>query len=91
VSTLKRQVSSCLYERLALSRDKAGIKRLAREGQHVSKPEDVLKEPLVLEFLGMDEKAEYSESDLESAIISQIERFLLDLGKGFLFDPSSTP
>lgn len=86
VPELKRQVSSCLYERLALSRDKAGIKRLAREGQHVSKPEDILKEPLVLEFLGMDEKAEYSESDLESAIISQIERFLLELGKGFLFE-----
>ena len=86
VPELKRQVASSLYERLALSRNKAGIKRLAQEGQLVSKPEDILKEPLVLEFLGMDEKAEYSESDLETAIINQIERFLLELGKGFLFE-----
>lgn len=86
VPELKRQVASCLYERLALSRNKAGIRRLAQEGQLVSKPEDILKEPLVLEFLGMDEKAEYSESDLETAIINQIERFLLELGKGFLFE-----
>ncbi|MEI8375077.1 MAG: PDDEXK nuclease domain-containing protein [Planctomycetota bacterium] len=86
VPELKRQVASCLYERLALSRDKAGIKRLAQEGQMITRPEDVLKEPLVLEFLGMDEKVEYSESDLESAIISEIERFLLELGKGFLFE-----
>jgi hypothetical protein len=71
VPELRRQVASCLYERLALSRDKAGIKRLAQEGQLVSKPEDILKEPLVLEFLGMDEKAAYSESDLETAIINQ--------------------
>lgn len=86
VPELKRQVASSLYERLALSRDKAGIKRLAQEGQIIARPEDILKEPLVLEFLGMDEKAEYSESDLETAIINQIERFLLELGKGFLFE-----
>lgn len=86
LSELKRQVASSLYERLALSRNKAGIKRLAQEGLLVSKPEDILKEPLVLEFLGMDEKAGYSESDLETAIINQIERFLLELGKGFLFE-----
>ncbi len=85
-SELKLQVASSLYERLVFSRNKAGIKRLAQEGQLVSKPEDILKEPLVLEFLGMDERAEYSESDLETAIISQIERFLLELGKGFLFE-----
>ena len=54
---LKRQKASCLYERLALSRDKAGIKRLAAEGQIVTRPEDVLKEPLVLEFLGLEEKS----------------------------------
>ena len=86
VPELRRQVASCLYERLALSRNKAGIKRLAQEGQIITRPEDILKEPLVLEFLGMDEKAEYSESDLETAIISQIETFLLELGKGFLFE-----
>ncbi|MSR55961.1 MAG: DUF1016 domain-containing protein [Gemmataceae bacterium] len=86
VRELKREFNSGLYERLALSRDKAGIRRLAKEGQLVSQPHDLLKEPLVLEFLGLDERTEYSESDLESAIISRIEQFLLELGKGFLFE-----
>jgi len=83
---LKRQFDSGLYERLALSRDKEGIRKLAREGQTVAQADDLLKEPLVLEFLGLDERSRYSESDLESAIISQIERFLLEMGKGFLFE-----
>ena len=86
LSELKRQKSSSLFERLALSRDKEGVKRLAEKGQIVSKPEDVLKNPYVLEFLGLSEEARYSESDLESAIISNIENFLLELGKGFLFE-----
>ena len=86
VPELRRQKISCLYERLALSRDKAGIKRLAREGQLITKPEDLFKEPLVLEFLGLGEQPRYSESDLESALINQLERFLLELGKGFLFE-----
>lgn len=79
---LKRQFNSGLYERLALSRDKHGIRRLAQEGQAVSKPQDLLKEPYVLEFLGLDEKAKYSETDLEAAIIDKLEHFLLELGKG---------
>lgn len=83
---LKRQFNSGLYERLALSRDKAGILKLASEGQIVGKPEDMLKAPLVLEFLGLSEQARYSESDLENAIINRLERFLLELGKGFLFE-----
>ena len=83
---LKRQFDSGLYERLALSRDKEGIRRLAQEGQTVGQARDLLKEPLVLEFLGLDERSRYSESDLESAIISQIEHFLLEMGKGFLFE-----
>lgn len=86
VRELKRQFDSGLYERLALSRDKEGVRRLAREGQIVSQPQDLLKEPLVLEFLGLSEQARYSESDLEAAIIDQIERFLLELGKAFLFE-----
>lgn len=86
LSELKRQKASALYERLALSRDKKGVKQLAEKGQIVTRPEDVLKEPYVLEFLGLDEKAGYSETDLESAIISHLERFLLELGKGFLFE-----
>jgi predicted nuclease of restriction endonuclease-like (RecB) superfamily len=86
VRELKRQFDSSLYERLALSRDKKGIRKLAEVGQIVAKPGDILKEPIVLEFLGLDEQTRYSESDLESAIIDQIERFLLELGKGFLFE-----
>jgi predicted nuclease of restriction endonuclease-like (RecB) superfamily len=86
VPELRRQKASSLYQRLALSRDKAGVKRLAREGQIITKPEDLFKEPLVLEFLGLAEKSDYSESDLESAIITHLEKFLLELGKGFLFE-----
>ncbi len=86
IPELKRQVGSCLYERLALSRKKNEVKKLAAEGQIITKPEDILKEPYVLEFLGLDEKAGYSESGLESAIINRIESFLLELGKGFLFE-----
>jgi predicted nuclease of restriction endonuclease-like (RecB) superfamily len=86
LSELKRQKAAALYQRLALSRDKAGVKRLAEKGQIITKPEDVLKEPYVLEFLGLDEQAGYSESDLESAIITHLGRFLLELGKGFLFE-----
>jgi predicted nuclease of restriction endonuclease-like (RecB) superfamily len=88
VRELKRQFNSGLYERLALSRDKEGIRRLAQEGQIVAKASDLFEEPLVLEFLGLDERSRYSESDLESAIISQIERFLLEMGRGFLFESS---
>ena len=83
---LKRQFASGLYERLALSRDKDGIRQLANEGQIVTRPEDLLKEPYVLEFLGLEEKDRYTESDLETAIIDKLEHFLLELGKGFLFE-----
>ncbi|WP_246448304.1 YhcG family protein [Roseateles oligotrophus] len=83
---LKRQFDTGLYERLALSRDKIGIRRLAQEGQVLEQPSDLLKEPLVLEFLGLQEQAHYSESDLEAAIINEIGRFLLELDKGFLFE-----
>jgi predicted nuclease of restriction endonuclease-like (RecB) superfamily len=83
---LRRQFDSGLYERLALSRNKEGIRRLAREGQVVSQASDLLKEPLVLEFLGLNEREQYSESDLEAAVINQIGQFLLELGKGFLFE-----
>ncbi|MDI1314354.1 PDDEXK nuclease domain-containing protein [Prosthecobacter sp.] len=86
VPELKRQKASCLYERLALSRDKEGIRKLAREGQVIVRPEDLLKEPFVLEFLGLDDKDSYSENDLEQAIIDRLEHFLLELGKGFLFE-----
>jgi len=83
---LKRQYSSSLYERLALSRNKDDVMRLAKEGQVIEKPQDILKNPLVLEFLDIEERTGYSESDLESAIISKLQQFLLELGKGFLFE-----
>ena len=73
-------------QRLALSRDKEGVLRLAREGNVVAKPEDIIKQPTVLEFLGMEEKAKYSETDLETAIINKLQKFLLELGKGYLFE-----
>ena len=75
----KRQFNSGLFERLALSRDPNAIRELAQIGHHVSKPEDLLKEPYILEFLGLAEKTSYSESDLETAIVTHVERFLLEL------------
>jgi predicted nuclease of restriction endonuclease-like (RecB) superfamily len=86
LTNLKRQYHSSLYERLALSRNKEEIMKLASEGQTMVKPEDILKNPLSLEFLGMEEKVAYSESDLEHAIISKLQSFLLEMGKGFLFE-----
>ena len=83
---LKRQFNSSLYERLALSRDKKGIKTLSQKGQFIEKPQDIIKNPYVLEFLGIDENVKYSEYDLESAIINKLEHFLLELGRGFLFE-----
>ena len=86
VRQLKRQYDSSLYERLALSRDKDEVMRLAIEGQTMEKPVDILKNPLVLEFLDLDEVPAYSETDLEAAIITNLQSFLLELGKGFLFE-----
>ena len=86
VRELKRQLGSSLYERLALSRDKHEVRRLAREGQVVEKASDLIKDPVVLEFLDLEEKPAYSESDLETAIIDRLQQFLLELGKGFLFE-----
>lgn len=86
VRQLGRQVGSSLYERLALSRDKDEVMRLAKEGQTVEKPSDVIKDPVTLEFLGLKPDVAYSESKLESAIISRLQDFLLEMGKGFLFE-----
>ncbi len=86
VRQLSRQVGSCLYERLALSRDKDEVMRLAKEGQTIEKSSDVIKSPLTLEFLGLKPDSAYSESKLENAIISKMQQFLLELGKGFLFE-----
>ena len=83
---LQRQIGSGLYERLALSRDKDEVMRLAMEGLVVEKPSDILKDPVVLEFIVLKSDASYSETDLESAIISRLQDFLLEMGKGFLFE-----
>ena len=82
---LKRQVNSALYERLVLSKDKEKVKELAVKGQIIEKPEDIIKDPYILEFLGLDEKSDYSENKLETEIIDKLEMFLLELGKGFTF------
>ncbi len=82
---LQRQLDSGLFERLALSKNKKKVKELAEKGQIIERPEDVIKEPYILEFLGLDDKAVYTETELETAIINKIEYFLLELGKGFLF------
>ena len=82
---LERQIASLLFERLAKSRDKDKVLALARRGQQIEAPADVLKDPFVLEFLGLGERSEWRERDLEQAIIDRIEAFLLELGKGFCF------
>lgn len=81
----QRQFDSSLYERLVLSRDKEEVKALAHKGQIIEKPEDVVKDPYVLEFLGLKELPQYSESELEQRLIDHLQTFLLELGKGFAF------
>ena len=85
LSELKRQYNSSLYERLALSTDKEKVYRLSKEGQTVETPSDAVKDPYVLEFLGLPELPSYSETELESRIIDHLQQFLLELGTGFAF------
>ena len=85
LSELKRQYNSSLYERLALSTDKKKVYRLSKEGQTVETPSDAVKDPYVLEFLGLPELPSYSETELESKIIDHLQQFLLELGTGFAF------
>jgi len=82
---LQRQFDTALYERLALSRDKEGVRHLAEKGHLIEKPTDLLKDPYILEFLDLPEHPHYSESDFEQALIDKLEHFLLELGKGFTF------
>ena len=82
---LKRQLNSALYTRLSISKDKNQILELSTKGQIVEKPTDVIKDPYVLEFLGLEEKSTYSESELEQKLIDKLEHFLLELGTGFTF------
>ena len=85
VRELKRQMKSCLFQRLALSTDKAGVLALASEGHQVHTPQDIIRDPYVLEFTGLPMKKRYKETDLESALKANMEQFLLELGRGFAF------
>jgi predicted nuclease of restriction endonuclease-like (RecB) superfamily len=85
LTELERQYSSSVYERLLLSKNKKKIKELSEKGHIIENAADAVKNPYVLEFLGLKEESEYSESDLERAIINKLENFMLELGRGFLF------
>jgi predicted nuclease of restriction endonuclease-like (RecB) superfamily len=82
---LERQINSLLFDRLTKSRDKQGLMRLTTRGQEVTQPIDVLKDPMVLEFLDLPESPRLVESKLEQALIGNLQTFLLELGKGFAF------
>lgn len=82
---LKRQINSQLFERLSLSKDSSAVMRLAKKGNLIETPEDAIKDPYVLEFLNLKEENVYTESRLEQAIIDNLQKFLLEMGKGFAF------
>ena len=85
VRELKRQMKSMLFHRLAISKDKEEVLRLAQEGKMVERPEDLLRDPYVFDFAGLPDMAAYTEKDLEDGLIAHFETFLLELGKGFAF------
>lgn len=85
VRSLRRQMDSALYLRLAMSKDKKGILQLSEKGIMIQQPEDIIKDTYTLEFLGLQEKKRYSEYDLEQKLIDNLQVFLLELGKGFAF------
>jgi predicted nuclease of restriction endonuclease-like (RecB) superfamily len=85
VRELKRQMNSMLFHRLALSKDKTGILALAEKGAEIQNPEDIIKEPFVIEFMGIPFQERYLEGELEEKLIQNLESFLLELGKGFAF------
>ena len=84
VREMERQIISQLFERLAISKNDKEIQLLSQEGQIIEKPEDIMKEPYILEFLGLENK-QFTETELETKIIDNLEHFLLELGKGFAF------
>ena len=85
VRELKRQINSSLFQRLALSTDKEGVLALANEGHQVITPTDIIRDPYVLEFTGIPQQKRYKESELEKALKTNMEQFLLELGRGFAF------
>ena len=82
---LERQINSQLYERLLLSNDKESVLAVARKERIPQQPQEIIKDPMVLEFLGLEHKASYYEKDLEQALITHLQKFLLELGNGFTF------
>lgn len=82
---MRRQMDSLLYERLCWSKNKKKVKELSCKGQIIEKPEDLVKDPYILEFLGLKEEMEYTESQLEQSVIDKLQHFLLEMGKGFTF------
>lgn len=85
VRELNRQINSLLFDRLAKSKDKVGLLKLVRQGQEISNPEDAIKDPVILEFLNIPEAHQLTETKLEQALISNLQHFLLELGRGFAF------
>ncbi len=85
VPELDRQINSLLFERLAKSKDKEGLMALVKKGHEVQRPEDLVKDPYVLEFTGLPEAAKWHESDLEQALIDRLQKFILELGKDLFF------
>lgn len=86
VRELKRQMKSMLFHRLALSKDKKGVLQLSEKGQEIQQATDILKDPYVLEFLDIPQAHQFLESELEEKLISNLQVFLLELGKGFTFE-----
>ena len=85
IRELKRQIGSMLYERVGLSKDKEAVLAMTKQGQLIDTPTAILRDPYVLEFLGLQERATYSESDLEAALISHLQQFIHELGRDFCF------
>jgi len=85
VRELKRQMKSMLFHRLALSKDKEGVMKLSEEGMYTQNAEDIIKDPYILEFLGIAHKEQYLEGELEEKLIQNLQSFLLELGKGFAY------
>ena len=82
---MERQINSQLYERLLLSNDKESVLAVARKERIPQQPQEIIKDPMVLEFLGLERKSSYYEKDLEQALITHLQKFLLELGNGFTF------
>lgn len=85
VRELRRQMKSCLFQRLALSTDKKGALALANKGHRIMSPKDIMRDPFILEFTGLPQKKRFKETDLEKALKANMEQFLLELGRGFAF------